>query len=239
MQSIETGEGGSIQTAGEGGSIPSLGSEESSPPVEKPKGGIQKPTSSERTAVNALLMAAMAMTEMSGQNNGEEEEAKAAAPTPGKDDSRTTQMEEDDCETPQKNLLAKFNSPKRKQSDPDDTIRLKNGNNNDQSDEDEEDESPKRDHPGGNTPCSNEQKVKRSRLGSHKKFPRSLGKDMEHQRLATSVLNGLNNNGAAMTTPKQKGQLNNKDLTPVSARCIDFRKMHVNETNSAQAETQN
>ena len=189
-------------------------------------------------------MAAMAMTEMSGQNNGEEEdEAKAAVPTPGKDD-KTTPMEEDDCETPQKNLLTKFNSPKRKQSDPDNTIKTtmngNNNNNNDNSDEDEEDESPKRDHPGSNTPYSNEQKVKRSRLGSHKKFPRSLGKDMEQQRLASSVLNGLNNNGAAITTtPKQKGQINNKDLTPVSARCIDFRKMHVNETNAAQAETQN
>ena len=224
----------SVETTGtaEGGSIPSLGSEESPPPAEKPKLGLQKPNSSERAAVNALLMAAMAMTEMSGQN-----ETKAEALTPPKDNT-SAPMEEDNVETPQKNLMSQFNSPKRKKAEID-TTTMRSKDEKDESDDEEEDESPKRELPGDNTPLSNEQKVKRSRLGSHKKFPRNLGKEMEHQKIASSVLSGLNNTGAAMTTPKQKGQVKNKDLTPVSARCIDFRKMHVNETNAAQAETQN
>jgi hypothetical protein len=45
----------------------------------------------------------------------------------------------------------------------------------------------------------------------------------------------FNKNIDMMTTPKTKGDGKKNELTPVSARCIDFRKMHVNDTNSTQA----
>eukprot|EP00980_Cylindrotheca_fusiformis_P001958 scaffold443_cov125-Cylindrotheca_fusiformis.AAC.7 len=243
----------SIVEAGDMGSMPSLASEESTPPSgsktittakPSPKTGpkIEAATSSEKTAVNALLMAAMAMTEMSNKddpatpttkNSGEDEEEEAG----------TSAMEEDEYETPQKNLLHDFSSPKRKIGDRDgvsgpkgpSTTKMRDTASSDSS----EDDSPKREHPGDNTPLSIHQKVKRSRLGSHKKFSRNLGNEMDHQKLASSVLGGLKD-GDVASTPKTKGQLKNNDLTPVSARCIDFRKMHVNETTATQPEaTQN
>lgn len=196
-------------------------------------------TSSEKTAVNALLMAAMAMTEMSNKNDA------ATPPAMQKEGEDPEPGEDVEYETPQKNLLHKFNSPKRKVADRDGPVEnvdpsaddMRVDENTDSSpSESSEDDSPKRDHPGDNTPISNGQKVKRSRLGSHKKFPRNLGNEMDHQKLASSILGGLNA-ADVNTTPKTKGQAKNSDLTPVSARCIDFRKMHVNETNATQTET--
>jgi hypothetical protein len=227
--------------------MPSLGSEESSPPLES-KHGIKRedpPTletasSSEKTAVNALLMAAMAMTEMSTKNK-----TSTPPPHPINVKSEAAEPEEEEYETPQKNLLKKFNSPKRKQSDIEFRNPIGNGepingdNSSSPSVGSDEDDSPKRDYPGNNTPHSNQQKVKRSRLGSHKKLPRNLGSEWEHKKLASSVLNGFGDAAAALSTPKTKGQKKDKDLTPVSARCIDFRNMHVNEANAKQYETRN
>jgi hypothetical protein len=217
----------------------SLTSEESASPSEpKSNNGskqqapkMESATSSEKTAVNALLMAAMAMTEMSNKND-------AATPPPAqkKEDTAATEEEDDEVETPQKNLLHKFNSPKRKVADRDSAIEkmsVERKTDSPPSEASDDDDSPKRDYPGDQTPLSNQQKVKRSRLGSHKKFARNLGNELEHQKLATSILGGLNS-ADVTTTPNTKGQMKKNDLTPVSARCIDFRKMHVNETNATQ-----
>jgi hypothetical protein len=227
----------SIAESADVGSMQSLTSEESSSPSESKNNNgskqqapkLETATSSEKTAVNALLMAAMAMTEMSNKNDA------ATPPAQKKEDTAAAATEEDEVETPQKNLLHKFNSPKRKVADRDSAVeKMAVDRETDSSpSEASDDDSPKREYPGDNTPISNQQKVKRSRLGSHKKFPRNLGNEMEHQKLATSILDGLNS-ADVTTTPKTKGQLNKNDLTPVSARCIDFRKMRVNETNATQ-----
>jgi hypothetical protein len=228
----------SIAESADVGSMQSLTSEESSSPSESKNNNgskqqapkLETATSSEKTAVNALLMAAMAMTEMSNKNDA------ATPPAQKKEDTAAAAAtEEDEVETPQKNLLHKFNSPKRKVADRDSAVeKMAVDRETDSSpSEASDDDSPKREYPGDNTPISNQQKVKRSRLGSHKKFPRNLGNEMEHQKLATSILDGLNS-ADVTTTPKTKGQLNKNDLTPVSARCIDFRKMRVNETNATQ-----
>ena len=227
---------------GEVGSMPSLGSEESPPTGNDMKtisvaGSVpDQPTSSEKTAVNALLMAAMAMTEMSGQNT--------QVSTPPAQTSKPDGTQEDHFDTPQKNLMGLFRSPKRKQSatepNPHDTTTsslnnanaapmgtgMRRGSSQESSPSAASDEdSPKRELPGDQTP-SNQQKVKRSRLGSLKKGPRNLDNEMAHDPLKRPLFASSSNNN--METPKNKGEGKKQDLTPVSARCIDFRKMHVN-----------
>ena len=256
---------------GENGSMPSLASEES--PSSGPRktndkktvsvtgaSSIPEPTSSEKTAVNALLMAARAMASMSGGTEAaatttteppEEEKIEAASTPPSNNHTKSTE-ENDEFVTPQKNLLGAFKSPKRKQQDsegddaanPQDTTtaqaysseyrRQSNGEDSSPSttSADGDDDSPKREHPGDETP-SNVQKIKRSRIGSLKKGPpRNLGNDMEGG--ATTTSSSTTAMDISYNTPQTKGKLQNNDLTPVSARCIDFKKMHVNELQSTR-----
>jgi hypothetical protein len=192
-----------------------------------------EPTSSEKTAVNALLMAAMAMTEMSGHDT------QAATPPPA---ARTDGPIEDNHETPQRNLLGAFKSPKRKQSEAANPQDLSSypadgptrGDDSQASSPSagSDEDSPKREHPGDDTP-SNQQKTKRSRIGSLKKVTRKLGSEMSET--PNKAVRPPNKNIDMMMTPKTKGDGKKNELTPVSARCIDFRKMHVNDTNSTQA----
>jgi hypothetical protein len=232
---------------GEVGSMPSLASEES--PAERKTddvktisvagaSSIPEPTSSEKTAVNALLMAAMAMAEMSGQSN------ESVSTPPAGQKMEVDPTTEENFETPQKNLMKKFKSPKRKKSseseaaNPQDTSTQPNaaeyrrqGSGHDSSpSSNSDDESPKREHPGDDTP-SNAQKVKRSRIGSLKKGPRNLGDDLSDEMLGNRVQAVIDN---SFSTPQTKGKSQNGDLTPVSARCIDFKKMHVNEAHKTK-----
>ena len=232
--------------------------------------------SSEKTAVNALLMAAMAMTEMSGHKHkyeaindenrqdasirnadisGEDAIPTNEAYTPplknsqndsnhcGNDNNGSpdaTIRVDDKFETPQRNLLKKFMSPKRKSSE----TKAEEGasstasnlsctesklSSNDLGCEDDDDESPKREHPGDGTPSIG-QKVKRSRLGSLKKGVRLL--DMENPNEKKSMNGGI---PMELTTPAKGKEGNIADLTPVSARCIDFKKMRVNDSSSDPA----
>jgi len=103
--------------------------------------------------------------------------------------------------------------------------------------EHDDEESPKREHPGDGTP-SLHQKVKRSRLGSLKKGARLLEREKsnsdQHFLETTSANNGVL--PMEMTTPaKGTGGVKIADLTPVSARCIDFQKMRVNDSTSDPA----
>ena len=226
--------------------MPSLASEES--PVDKRAepvrsvsavgaSAIPGPTSSEKTAVNALLMAAMAMTEMSNQQNGQNVTSQQTA-TPEKSQNSKIKKSPDSSpfETPQKNLLGCFTSPKRKQlndtstsdrrpSLKDDAVGPMSRNDSSESPEGGSDEeSPKRELPFADTP-RNQQKVKRSRLGSVRKEVRDLSSELVNE--TKPRMNGYN-----LTTPNTKGDRPTNELTPVSARCIDFRKMRVNETAS-------
>lgn len=191
---------------------------------EDPK-KMEEVTSSEKTAVSALLMAAAAMTEMVSSDDAE------TATPPAKTTSSRQPMEED-FETPQKNLFNKFNSPKRKQGDREPPkMPIENGSVSEEQSSSGDDDSPRRDFERNNTPHSNQQKVKRSRIGSHTKFTKTLGNDFDPKQVASGVLASMD-----YSTPNTKGQFKTADLTPVSARCIDFRNMHVNETTTAQAE---
>jgi len=235
--------------------------------------------SSEKTAVNALLMAAMAMTEMSGHdhktgndhgNHEKRQDSNASSGTHGvsavanasplnnrennasqnNSPEATTRVTDDHFETPQRNLLKKFMSPKRKVSDRNDekgpstngdkteshieSRNLESYDDYSNNGEDEED-SPKREHPGDGTP-SLLQKVKRSRLGSLKKGARLLerAKSNVDQQASdtTSATNGVL--PMEMVTPA-KDKVKIADLTPVSARCIDFKNMRVNDSTSDRA----
>ena len=231
--------------------------------------------SSEKTAVSALLMAAMAMTEMSGDNVGNtnrenRQDTVASSPTTtspvnnrennnynNSSPDATNRSDDDRFETPQRNLLKKFMSPKRKVSDRNEeeisSIADKNPNvpagashlpsrnlaSSDAYSDSEygDDDSPKREHPGDGTP-SLLQKVKRSRLGSLKKGGRLLEREKSNgvERLleASSATSGIV--PMEMSTPaKSTGGTKIADLTPVSARCIDFKKMCVNDSNNDPA----
>eukprot|EP00536_Pseudo-nitzschia_multiseries_P002923 jgi/Psemu1/295027/fgenesh1_pm.41_\ len=159
---------------------------------------------------------------------------------------------DDHFETPQRNLLKKFMSPKRKASDRNtESCPSTNGNNsanhvesrsqesydactqNGELDED----SPKREHPGDGTP-SLLQKVKRSRLGSLKKGGRLLdrAKSNGDERVLETTSTTSEVLPMEMATPaKDKGGVKIADLTPVSARCIDFKNMRMNDSTSDRA----
>ncbi len=226
---------------GDVGSMPSLGSEES--PRDSSKGADEtftfQPNTAEKTAVNALLMAAFAMTEMSGHSAPLESFQPLVSTPP---DPRTTmipeqdeEFQEEECKTPQKNLLRQFQSPKRKQAEasphqqetPKACGKLRSEYNGESSTEsspsgtgeDSSEDSPKRDLTDITdlTP-SVQQKIKRSRIGSVRKGPsRNLGQEL--------VLG--HPSPMQMETPKHAKAPASNDLTPVSARCIDFKRMHV------------
>jgi len=240
--------------------------------------------SSEKTAVNALLMAAMAMTEMSGQepsnisNNNKNVRNQPTSKTHDTDTNTSHKAEtvetyspplhnyqnkinhygngennsspeatnraDDQFETPQRNLLKKFISPKRKANETN-TSEMNSAAKTDSSDhvdscktasgesfteyESEDDESPKRDRElagdGTYTP-SISQKIKRSRLGSFKKGVRHPDRNSEEMQKTKGVV------PMVLSTPAKSPGNEDKvtDLTPVSARCIDFKKMHVNDS---------
>jgi hypothetical protein len=190
----------------------------------------------------------MAMTEMSGPevDSASADESTAAMTPPAKssgeqnDGTPDSTHAEGEFETPQKNLLGKFMSPKRKASETEtaevdtpsasaeESLWKKKTNQQSPSDM-ENDDSPKREHPEYGTPAI-EQKVKRTRLGSLRKgapFPQGGSPN-----LATD------NNASAMelaTPAKVAGCSTTADLTPVSARCIDFKKMRVNDSTTDPA----
>jgi len=234
--------------------------------------------SSEKTAVNALLMAAMAMTEMSGKDhtsgndhtindnphdsfatNGTSGVSSAAATSPlnnrennkshSNSPEATIRTADEHFETPQRNLLKKFMSPKRKvgdrnaeydpstsTNDYDNHIESRNLESADAYNKngDDDEDSPKREHPGDGTP-SLLQKVKRSRLGSLRKgaqlLERVKSNGDEHVLETATTISGVL--PMEMATPaKEKGGVKIADLTPVSARCIDFKNMRVNDSTS-------
>lgn len=255
---------------GDMGSMPSLASSEDSPndstkaedvPLQKLKSVASaaatttlEPNTAEKTAVNALLMAAVAMTEMSGQATSKTEVPFVSTPPDARLHDTSAPMEEDDCKTPQKNLLRQFQSPKRKQADDRESpgehkekdsatpkiishgkIRSQtpNGGSSNESSpnsatgEEDNDDSPKRDNSEltDMTP-SLQQKSKRSRVGSVRKGPsRNLGQEMAQGQPSPMV----------MQTPKQAKNVLTTDLTPVSARCIDFKRMNVGKGSPDQA----
>jgi hypothetical protein len=223
-------------------------------------------------------MAAMAMTEMSGHDasalttNNTDISAKntvtsAATSSPPLNNRQmnsdhygnekncspeaTIRAEDDQFETPQKNLLKKFMSPKRKASDTNVKEEASSTKNDldrkvskssshktaspdtsvDEDENDDEDESPKREHPGDGTP-SLRQKIKRSRLGSLKKGVRLMKSENSSDPKATDGVVPM-----ALSTPAKGTSTESKitDLTPVSARCIDFKKMRVNDSSSDPA----
>jgi hypothetical protein len=266
------------------------------PPTTAERAAVNQLASSEKTAVNALLMAAMAMTEMSGGNdddgrirgadsipfgpsegnNGSKEEDGAATPPSsnthaGKGSEGTPKANisaDENFETPQKNLLGRFMSPKRKASEAspmetrtfhatpmseepsarqgqqqcyDAVIKEEDEEDDediDDGDDDDHDESPKREHPDDGTPCT-EQKVKRSRFGSLKKGSRLMAQQLSNGGGAPIVSERkASNAGVApmeITTPAKGRDGSVADLTPVSARCIDFKKMRVNDSSTDPA----
>ena len=194
---------------------------------------IPEPSSSEKTAVNALLMAAMAMTEMSGGSSQE------TAP-PESD----TLMEDAD----QNSNRASYETPPKAQVTKEATQAASRVQvAGDESHEDarptvsptvpsDDEDSPKRDLPD-RTPC-NQHKVKRSRIGSHRKGPRNLGEEMndDHKQddktSPSHVYSTYNGENPIVETPETKTRGKREEITPVSARCIDFRRMNVNGANS-------
>lgn len=232
-------------------------------PTTAERAAVNALKSSEKTAINALLMAAMAMTETDGdkydyaknRENRQDASTKNGASfassvaTPSTFNNResniynndspeaTNRATDDHFETPQRNLLKKFMSPKRKVGDQNSgerDIPMRNLASSDayrEKEEDDDDDSPKREHPGDGTP-SLLQKVKRSRLGSLKKGARFLegensNGDEQFLEATSSSTNGIF--PMEMSTPaKGMGGVNIADLTPVSARCIDFKKMRMN-----------
>jgi hypothetical protein len=223
--------------------MPSLTSSEPSPndsnpdevplsTAEKKRSVSEAPNTAERTAVNALLMAAVAMTEFSVQppvTPSKDMSAVSMLVSTPPDGRKTSAAPGDDYETPQKNLFKQFQSPKRKQSDTELDIdrgpmRSESGSSSSESspsgpeDENENDDSPKRELAEMVVTPSVAQKIKRSRIGSVRKSTnRNLGAEMSLSEASPMV----------METPKQPKIAATTALTPVSARCIDFKRMHV------------
>ena len=231
-------------------------------PNSAERAAVEALKSSEKTAINALLMAAMAMTEMAGDNDSSatarekrQDAAARTSPLTNRESNASThespeatnRSTDDNFETPQRNLFKKFMSPKRKVGDrneedkylpTDDASKfpsraLSSSDAYRETEEDDEDDSPKREHPGDGTP-SLLQKVKRSRLGSLKKGARLLEREISNGDQEGTSTNGVL--PMEMSTPaKSTGGVNIADLTPVSARCIDFKKMRVNDSSSDPA----
>lgn len=237
-------------------SVPSLASSATSPndsnleeeeytisTAEKKRSVSEAPNTAERTAVNALLMAAAAMPEFAEQPVVKLEPTQDNAPLSTPPDIRMTKVDEssqEEYETPQKNLFKQFQSPKRKQSDTDlqdvkDHGPMRGGGTSSSEsspsgadDNDNEEESPKRELAEMTVTPSVAQKVKRSRVGSLiKEGPnRNLGREMAVDETSSRIKTAAS--PMMMETPKQKKPTKVTELTPVSARCIDFKRMQVN-----------
>jgi hypothetical protein len=187
-------------------------------------------------------MAAMAMTGLQGTgndtaSNSEQSSATSTPPTKngqsiGQNDGtpETAIHTESEFETPQKNLLGKFMSPKRKHemriSELAETSKEKvtGPSQSEARHGEDDDDSPKREHPGDRTPAV-EQKAKRSRIGSTRKGSGTT--EVKETETMGSPME--------MATPAKGANAILPDLTPVSARCIDFQKMRVNDSSSDPA----
>lgn len=283
-ESPTSSSGGKLDLFGAGNSVAKLPQ-----PTAAERAAVNQLESSEKTAVNALLMAAMAMTEMCSSNDNNSNSGgginspsvtesndfgklQDTATTPpvsntyaGKSNDGTPESNildaEDNFETPQRNLLGKFMSPKRKATEAstmetryseatpmsEEPIRkkiqqtYKNAimkEDDDSDSDDEDDESPKREHPGDGTPGM-QQEVKRSRLGSLKKGTRLMAQQLSNGGSAHFDSDKKSSNAGAtamdVATPAKGKEGSVTDLTPVSARCIDFKKMRVNDSGTDPA----
>lgn len=177
--------------------------------------------SSEQTAVNALLMAARAMTEMTGPYNQKSPDESEARTPPVTNASESEGTPDESMRTAQRNLLVKFTSPKRKAGNAvvksEDTFIQNNT-----------------DRPGANGVAGNKnddtfgedvQFAKRSRLGLLKKDPEVDSRND----------NKTKDDAMEMSTPAKGTSGTLTDLTPVSARCIDFKNMRVNDPKDSPA----
>jgi hypothetical protein len=195
-------------------------------PINTPS--IETLPSSEQTAVNALLMAARAMTGMTEPHYRPTSADKAEAKTPplmnGNENDGTPN---ESIRTAQRNLLGEFTSPKRKadetvgtSDDPSSRIQMNQpmgtsklmGGGEYQGDETFED---------------GVQFTKRSRLAG-------LGKDVNNDGQGDA---NVEDDAMVMSTPA-KGRINAvgvKELTPVSARCLDFKNMSVSDMKGSSA----
>lgn len=193
---------------------------ETAKPVEPPKQS-EEPNSS---AVNSLLMAAMAMTEFQSQKS---------------DASPGTQEKTNGVDTTAENLKPAARkglrpSPKRKSSErgsPEGSL----GDFAEKSDKKQDfqpqytaisGEGDAGEYAEDDIPSSplDPRELKRTRLGSvRKKMEWEKGGGKNSSPGASSK----ENNSTLHETPDQKTTLD--ILTPVSARCIDFRRMNVNE----------
>lgn len=212
----------------EAGSMPSLASEESptggrglqrhaeGPKTLQPNTppSIETLPSSEQTAVNALLMAARSMTGVADSRK----EPNAEATTPPIMNGIQNEGSPDESKTVQRSL---FTSPKRKAEDTNGSLEKLMGQQGGAEDSNGDavhngnDTSPKREHSGDDSKYA-----KRSRLGSS----RNGGEDDETKDDAMEMATPAKGKTGALT-----------ELTPVSARCIDFKNMRVSDIQSGAA----
>ena len=232
-----------IQDAGDVASMPSLAAAssdtspgdktvETSKPVEPQKEG------SNGNAVNSLLMAAMAMTEFQSQKA----ENKSSTSNPVVQTEEANKKTENLKPAARKGLRP---SPKRKSSErdgPEGTLgdlvdKVSGTTANDSqtqytavsgdgaSGEAEEDDF-------ADSPLD-PRELKRTRLGSVKK-KMNWEKGGDGQNSSPAGMSSKENDSSLHETPDQKTTLDK--LTPVSARCIDFRRMNVNEKKESTLE---
>jgi hypothetical protein len=193
--------------------------------VEPNTPSIETLPSSEQTAVNALLMAARVMTEATKPlKHASGEEVRTPSTINGIENDGTP---DDSVRTAQRNLLGKFISPKRKA---DDTVETsEDPSSRIQANRQKGTSKSKGGEKNKCTESSEDsvQFTKRTRLNS-------LGKDRSDDCRRDA---NIDNDATAISTPA-KGKRNTlclTKLTPVSARCIDFKNMSISDTKGSPA----
>ena len=203
---------------------------ETAKPVEPPKES-EEPNGS---AVNSLLMAAMAMTEFQSQKAEENNSSSGAQEKKAGVDAAAENLKP----AARKGLRP---SPKRKSSErgsPEGTLgdfAEKSGIKQDSEPQYTaiSGEGDAGEFADGDVPSSplDPRDLKRTRLGSvRKKMEWEKGSGGQNSSPGAS---SKENNSTLHETPDQKTTLD--ILTPVSARCIDFRRMNVNEKKKESA----
>lgn len=210
---------------GDMGSMPSLAASSSdTSPGEKLEEAAPHKTpmqnQEEGNSVDTLLMAAYAMTEFQSQKAPSH-----PPPETSPKDAVPADANPNDNETSSCKVLFRP-SPKRKSSD----SRAPDAAQNEvEASIDEYEATVEAARSGPLDPRD----MKRTRLGSARR--RAGQEDGKTERLEASPDNNANrgNDPASIMheTPDHKAMVSDK-LTPVSARCIDFKRMHVNERNS-------
>eukprot|EP00934_Nitzschia_sp_Nitz4_P003361 Nitzschia sp. Nitz4//scaffold50_size126154//80078//82475//NITZ4_003690-RA/size126154-augustus-gene-0.7-mRNA-1//1//CDS//3329553713//3351//frame0 len=231
---------------GDGGSMPSLASEESPVDTSGKRASTPAETGEPKKGgdVSALLMAAVAMAEMSGKASTENPDMDQTTTAHTPPQTKKTEEEETKFETPQRNLMRQFQSPKRKKFESEPNADNSEHSSPQSATNDEAKESPSREGTGSDnmvdqTP-SDEHKIKRSRLGSLRK---KTGTIPEETTSRTVTFDATNENddeleSMQMETPKHSGTNGRTDeLTPVSARCLDFKRMSVRSTPEVKSMT--